>query len=170
MERQGSAPPAIGQDLVIPALAVGFTTYYFWTVEELAWEAKANGIVIGGILLLLVAVLLLRIGLRVAKREARLAISITGDPAADRMRLGLMAIMVAFLVALPLLGTSIALALMLFASMWLLGARQWPTLIGVSVLTPLLVWASLIAGLGTRFPAGPFEHLMAQLFGVGPID
>ena len=83
------------------------------------------------------------------------------------MRLALMGIMVAFLAALPVLGTSISLALMLFASMWLLGARHWPTLIGVSILTPLLVWATLIIGLGTRFPAGPFENRMAALLGIG---
>jgi hypothetical protein len=37
----------VGQELIIPGLAVAFTAYYFWTVQELAWEAKANGIVIG---------------------------------------------------------------------------------------------------------------------------
>ena len=81
-----------------------------------------------------------------------------------------MVVMVLFLAALPLLGTSLALALMLFASMWLLGGRHWPTLIGVSIVTPLLVWATLIAGLGTRFPLGPFEHAMAAVFGLGPVD
>ena len=43
LQQQGSAPKPVGQELIIPALAVGFTVYYFWTVEELAWEAKANG-------------------------------------------------------------------------------------------------------------------------------
>jgi hypothetical protein len=162
--------PRAGQELIIPALAVGFTAYYFWTVQELAWEAKANGIVIGGILMVLVALLLIRIGLRVARGEATLGVTLHGDRETDRARLALMAIMVAFLVALPFLGTTIALALMLFASMWLLGARHWPTLIGVSLITPLLVWATLIVGLGTRFPAGPFEHAMAALTGLGPLD
>jgi hypothetical protein len=168
--RQGSEAPAVGQELIIPALAVAFTAYYFWTVEELAWEAKANGVVIGAILVLLVVILLVRILWRVSHGQARLAVTLGGDRETDRMRLGLMGVMVAFLVALPFLGTTIALGLMLFGSMWLLGARHWPTLVGVSVVTPLLVWGTLIAGLGTRFPSGPFEHAMAALFGLGALD
>jgi hypothetical protein len=164
------SPRPAGQELIIPALALGFTAYYFVTVQELAWEAKANGIVIGGILVLLVALLLIRIGLRVARGEASLRVTLNGDRETDRVRLALMAIMVGFLVALPLLGTTIALGTMLFASMWLLGGRHWPTLIGVSLITPLLVWATLIVGLGTRFPTGPFEAAMATLFGLGAVD
>jgi hypothetical protein len=169
-QRQGSAPAPSGQDLIIPGLAVGFTAYYFWTVQELAWEAKANGIVIGGVLLLLVALLLVRVFWRVAHGQASLRVTFGGDRQTDRLRIGLLAICVAFVVALPLLGTVIALALMLFGAMWLLGARHWPTLIGVSVVTPVLVWATLIVGIGTRFPLGPFEHAMAALLGLPVAD
>jgi hypothetical protein len=170
MQRHGSDPPPVGQELIIPLLAVGFTAYYFWTVQELAWEAKANGIVIGAILLVLVALLLLRIGWRVSRRQATLRVTLGCARETDRVRVMLMAMMVAFLVLLPLLGTSIALALLLFVGMWLLGGRHLPSLIGVSVVTPLIVWATLIVGLGTRFPLGPFEHAMAALFGIGPVD
>jgi hypothetical protein len=157
----------IGQELIIPLMAVGFTAYYFWTVQELAWEAKANGIIIGVLLVGLVGILLLRVGIRLARGEASLRISLGGDPATDRMRFAMIGLVAAFLLALPILGTTISLALMLFAGMWLLGGRHWPTLIGVSVLTPFLVWATLIHGLGTRFPAGPFERAMAALLGIG---
>ena len=170
LPQQGSAPKPVGQELIIPALAVGFTVYYFWTVEELAWEAKANGVVIGFLLLVLVALLVLRIGVQVARGQASLRATLGGDAKTDRVRLALLGLCVAFLFALPLLGTTIALTLMLFACMWVLGARHWPTLIGVSVITPLLVWASLVVGLGTRFPAGYFEHAMAALLGLGGAD
>ncbi len=167
--RVGEAKP-VGQDLIIAILALGFTTYYFWTVQELAWEAKSNGIVIGGALCVLVGLLVLRIAVRVWSGEASLRMTLGGDPQTDRLRLGLLGISVAFLLLLPFAGTSIALALMLFATMWMLGARHWPTLLGVSLITPLLVWASLVVGLGTRFPAGPFERLMASLLGLGGAD
>lgn len=156
----------VGQELIIPGLAVGFTAYYFWTVQELAWEAKANGIVIGAILLLLVAILLLRLGWQFSHGQASLRVMLGGDRETNRARIGLMALLAGFLLVLPLLGTSISLALMLFAAMWLLGGRHWPTLVGVSVATPLLVWFALIWLLGTRFPAGPFEHLMAAMLGI----
>lgn len=168
---EAAPPPRVGQELAIPALAVGFTAYYFWTVRELAWEAKANGVVVGVVLLGLVALLVARLALRAARGRASLRVSLGGaDPRADRDRLALLAIAVAFLVALPYLGTTLALAALLFAAMWLLGARHGPTLIGASVLAPLAVWATLILGLGTRFPAGPFEHAMAALLGLGGAD
>ncbi|MCZ8149928.1 MAG: tripartite tricarboxylate transporter TctB family protein, partial [Roseomonas sp.] len=153
MDRPRDRKP-LGQELIIPLMAVGFTAYYFWTVRELAWEAKANGIIIGAILVGLVAILLLRLGIQLARGAASLRISLGGDPATDRMRMAMIGLVAAFLLALPMLGTTISLTLMLFAGMRLLGGRHWPSLIGVSVLTPLLVWATLIYGLGTRFPAG----------------
>ena len=166
MDRPRDRKP-LGQELIIPLMAVGFTAYYFWTVQELAWEAKANGIIIGAILVGLVAILLLRLGIQLARGAASLRISLGGDPATDRMRMAMIGLVAAFLLALPMLGTTISLTLMLFAGMRLLGGRHWPSLIGVSVLTPLLVWATLIYGLGTRFPAGPFERAMAVLLGIG---
>lgn len=167
MARQGPPPRPAGQELIIPALALGFTLYYFWTVRELAWEAKANGIVIGAILLALVGVLLLRLAVRRARGAVSLRMSLGGDPATDRLRLGLLGLAAAFILALPLLGTTIALALMLLAGMWMLGGRHWPTLLGVAAATALLNWLALIVLLGTRFPAGPFERAMAALLGLG---
>ena len=167
MRRQDRGPQPAGQELIVPALAVGFTGYYFWTVRELAWEAKANGIVVGGVLLALVAVLLVRLAGRVSRGEASLRASLGGDRETNRLRLALLGLCVAFVAALPVLGTTIALALMLFAAMWVLGARHWPSLIGVAVVTSLIVWATLVVALGTRFPAGPFEWAMASLLGLG---
>jgi hypothetical protein len=158
---------AAGAELIIPALAVAFTSYFFWTVAELNWEAKANGIVVGGILFFLVALLLLRIGVQVARGEASLAIDLGGWTEENRRRLALLVLAVLFLLILPPLGTSISLALMLFASMWVMGARHWPSLIGVSVAMPLLVWASLMVFIGTRLPQGPFERFLFALTGLG---
>lgn len=158
---------AAGTELIIPALAVAFTLYYFWTVTELSWEAKANGIIIGGILLVLVALLLLRIGVQMARGEASLAIDFGGWTEANRTRLALIAITLVFLLILEPLGTSISLALMLLAAMWVMGARHWPSLIGVAVTLPLIVWASLMVFIGTRLPQGPFEHAMTALTGLG---
>ena len=38
--------PAVGADLIIPGLAVAFTTYYLIGTASLTWEAKANGVVV----------------------------------------------------------------------------------------------------------------------------
>jgi hypothetical protein len=167
MAEEGRGPKPAGQELIIPALALAFTGYYFWTVQELAWEAKANGIVIGAVLLVLVALLVVRLAWRIAQGQASLRVTLGGDRETDRLRLTLLALIAAFIVVLPFLGTVISLALLLAAAMWFCGARHMPSLVGVAIVTPLLVWLTLIVGLGTRFPLGPFEHAAAALLGLG---
>jgi hypothetical protein len=63
---------AAGADLVIPALALAFALYFFWSITGLAWEASANGVVIGTVLLLLIGIQLVRIGLKVRSGQATL--------------------------------------------------------------------------------------------------
>jgi hypothetical protein len=169
-ERPAPTPAPAGNDLIIPALAVGFTLYFFWTVAELDWEAKANGIVVGSVLLALVAILAVRLVLKVRRGEARLAFALPGPAEANRQRLWLLLITLAFLGGIHVLGTVLALGLMLFAAMWVLGARHWPSLVGAAVLTPLLAWACLMVGIGTRLPYGVFETFMATRFGLGIAD
>ena len=70
--RHESERPAVGADLIIPVLAVAFTTYYLIGTASLTWEAKANGVVVGLLLYALVAVQLVRIGLRIVRRETTL--------------------------------------------------------------------------------------------------
>jgi hypothetical protein len=161
--------PAVNE-LIIPALAVLFTGYFFWTVTELGWEAKANGIVVGSVLLLLVAILLVRIAVRVRQGTAEIAFRLPGPAWANRQRLWLLLLLLGFLVGIHWLGTVLALALLLLGAMWLLGARHWPSMAGVAVAAPLAVWATLMLGIGTRLPHGPFEFAMAALFGLGVTD
>ena len=56
----------LGADLVIPALALGFAAYFFVSIADLAWEAKANGRDDRGIMVGLIA-LTIRSGVEVAK-------------------------------------------------------------------------------------------------------
>ncbi len=164
------APAPAGNELIIPALAVGFTLYFFWTVDELGWEAKANGIVVGVVLLALVGILLARIAMKIRRGEARLGFALPGTAEANRQRLWLLLIILAFLAGVHLLGTVLALGLMLLGAMWVLGARHWPSLVGVALVTPLLVWACLMVGIGTRLPYGVFETFMATRMGLGIAD
>ena len=73
---------ALGADLVIPALALGFAAYFFVSIADLAWEAKANGVVIGGILVALIVIQCARIGIRVLQSgEANLDCNRSGSRA-----------------------------------------------------------------------------------------
>jgi hypothetical protein len=47
--------PALGADLAIPLLALAFAAYFFVDIRGLEWEAKANGAIVGTVLVALVA-------------------------------------------------------------------------------------------------------------------
>ncbi|HEY9529913.1 MAG TPA: hypothetical protein VIQ55_00890, partial [Burkholderiales bacterium] len=62
----------LGADLVIPLLGLGFAAYFFVDIADLGWEAKANGVLIGAILVFLIAVQLARMGRQFARGEGDL--------------------------------------------------------------------------------------------------
>jgi hypothetical protein len=164
----GDERPALGADLVIPVLAAAFTTYYLVGTRNLVWEAKANGVVVGLLLYALIAVQVVRIGVRIARGEATLGLGpLIEISTAQKQRLALIAITAVFIATISWVGTSIGLFLTMFASMWVLGERDWRTLIGVSLGTTVTVYLLFIGFLQTRLPRGPVEHLVAWLAGAG---
>ena len=93
---------ALGADLVIPALALAFAAYFFYSVRGLAWEAQANGLLIGSALVVLCLVQVGRIAWAVAKRHGRLGFgSLIRPREAFVKRIGFVAISGAVLVRLP---------------------------------------------------------------------
>ena len=151
----------LGADLVIPALALGFAIYFFVSIADLAWEAKANGVVIGGILVVLIALQVLRIGFRVVKREADLGFSPLWEPRdALGKRVGMVVVTVAFIATLNWLGLTLGLLLALFAALWIMGARGKPL-----VILPLAVAAAayllFVVLLQSDIPHGPIERLLS---------
>ena len=166
--KSGGELPAIGGDLIIPILAVAFTTYYLVDTAHLVWEAKANGIVIGLLLYALIALQLVRIGRRLAKGEATLGLGeLIENSTPQRQRIALVVITTLFIITLPWLGASLSLFLTMFSMMWVLGDRNWRSLVGVSLATTAAVYLLFIAFLGTRLPRGPVESLIGLLTGAG---
>lgn len=150
-----------GADLVIPALALGFTIYFFVSIADLAWEAKANGMVIGAILVGLIALQLLRIGIRLAKGQANLGFSPLWEPReALGKRLGMVAVTIAFIATLDWLGLTLGLALALFAALWIMGARG-KTLAIVPLAVALAAYLLFVALLQSDIPHGPIERLLS---------
>jgi hypothetical protein len=93
-----SDKPSHGADLVIPVMALAFAAYFFFSIAELAWEAKANGVVIGAVLVALAVAQLVRIGLRVYRGEGGLRMNALLEPRdALPKRLGLVLITIAFI-------------------------------------------------------------------------
>lgn len=156
---------AVGADLIIPALAVAFTGYYYSTVWELNWEAKADGLAIGGLLILLVAVFLIRTALQVKRGEATLGMDKLLYPLEFQgKRWGLTAAIIVFIATLPYLGFTLGLFLFMGASLLILGVRKPRPILATAFSMAAGGYVLFIALLDTRFPHGPVEHLLARFF------
>jgi hypothetical protein len=158
----------LGADLIIPVLAAGFTLYYLISSFNLVWEARANGTVVGVTLLTLIAIQVARVVIKLRNGTGKLGF---GDFArwspAQAQRLMLIATLIVFVAAIPWLGTTLGLFVVMLAAMWILGVRSPATLLSVAVGVSATVYIVFIVLLGARFPAGPIEHGLAPLFGGG---
>lgn len=156
---------SIGGEFVIPALAIAFAIYFFVSVADLDWEAKANAVVIGIALLALVAIELVRIGLSLARGEADLRIGELAQPH-DLMprRLALVAITALFIFVIPWLGLTLGLFLLTAALMALLRAGSVRLIVVTSAVIAAAAYLLFIALLNSRLPRGPIEKLLATLF------
>lgn len=168
IEQQTGEPKkkTIGADLMIPVLAVAFTLYYFSTIWELGWEAKANGLAIGTTLLLLIGILLARTVLQVKRGAATLAMDRLLKPRESQgRRLGLIGAIVAFIAVLPWLGLTLAIFCFMCATMLVLGVRK-PLPFFIAAFTVAAGgYVGFILILNTRFPHGPVETVLARIFG-----
>jgi hypothetical protein len=151
----------LGADLVIPALALGFAAYFFVSIADLAWEAKANGVVIGGVLVVLILIQLIRITARVLKHDARLAFDPLWQPRdALVKRVGMVAITIVFIATLKWLGLTLGLALALFGALWIMGARG-KALVLIPVTVAAAAYLLFVALLQSDIPHGPIERLFS---------
>jgi hypothetical protein len=166
---ESSAPPpraALGGDFIIPALACGLTGYYFASTVELVWEAKATGIVIGVVLVALCAAQFVRLGLRITTGAGSLRLGeLIQNDLFNRQRLGLIAMVALFVVAIHWLGATLGLFLLLIGCMRLLGVRRLRTLVGVALVTAAVVHLVLITLLDSRLPRGVLKNLLAAATG-----
>jgi hypothetical protein len=152
----------LGADLVIPALAAAFAAYFLYSVAGLAWEARANGVLIGVTLLVLIAAQAARILLQLRRGTGDLGLEPLLAPRnALGRRLALAAVAVAFIATLPWLGLTLGLLVAMLAALWVSGVRRPAAL----ALVPLGVAASayllFIFVLDSEFPHGPIERLLS---------
>ena len=151
----------LGADLVIPLLALGFAAYFFVSIAELAWEAKANAVLIGTILVVLIAVQLARMGRQLARGEGDLSTAPLWQPAeVTGKRLGMVAVTVAFIATLPWLGLTLGLFAMLVA-LWVMGVRRRPVLVALPFAVAAAAYLLFILLLQSDFPHGPIEKLLS---------
>ena len=152
----------LGADLVIPALALGFAVYFFSSIAELGWEAKANGVLIGTVLMLLVLVQIVRITLRVVRGDSSLRMDTLWLPReALAKRLGMVLITVLFIATLKWLGLTLGLYVSLLAALYIMGVRSRVALICIPLGIAASAYLLFILLLQSDFPHGPIERLLA---------
>ena len=153
---------AAGADLVIPLLALGFAIYFFVSINELAWEAKANGVIIGTALVVLVLIQVGRIGYRVARGRASLATHALWEPRdALPKRLAMVAVTIGFIATLKWLGLTLGLLLWMAVALWAMGVRNRKVIAAISIVTAAAAYLLFIAALDSNFPHGPVEKGIA---------
>ncbi len=164
-EAHPERPSRRGDELVIPTLALLFAIYYLYTIKDLAWEAKINGLLIGSVLILLVLIFIIKIGIEVSRQQSSLRF---GDlfawGRAQAGRIGLFGLAVLYVMVIPYAGYTLTTCVFLFLAMFVLGVRSPVKLIGVSLALSLTGYYLFIALLETRFPPGPIEKLFGLLF------
>jgi hypothetical protein len=153
---------ALGADLVIPLLALGFAIYFFWSIADLAWEAKANGVVIGAALIALVVVQVARVALAVARGQGDLRTDALWQPREVLLkRIGMVAVTVAFILLLQVLGLTLSLFAAMAAALWIMGVRRLPVLLGIAFGVAAAAYLLFIAVLDAGFPHGAIEKLLS---------
>lgn len=151
-----------GADLVIPVLALGFAIYFFVSIADLAWEAKANGVLIGGVLVILIAIQAVRTVLQLARGRATLGFAPLLEPREVLgKRIALVLLTVGFIVTLPWLGLSLGLFLGLAAALYVMGVRNRVALVLVPFAVATAAYLLFVAALNTDIPHGPIERLLS---------
>ena len=164
----------LGADLVIPAMALIFTLYYFYTIinwpwnpEDLyiAWSAQVTAFFIGSVLIALIAIYVVFALLSVRRGEADLGLQHLTDPVSIMpRRAALFALTLSFILFIPWGGFTITTFLFLNGAMLLLTRGQnWKLIIPLSAVLSIGGYFLFIYAFKVRFPKGPFENLMSQV-------
>jgi hypothetical protein len=155
---------ALAADLVIPALAAGFTAYFLYSVAGVEWEAKANGVIIGSVLLLLVAVQAVRLGIAAARGRIGHGFGpLVSPPEALPKRIGMLVVTIAFVAAVPWLGLALGLFGALVAALLVMGVRGTKRVVGVAFCVALAASLLFTVALDSNLPKGPVENLVTRL-------
>jgi len=158
------AKPALGAELVIPLLALGFTVCFLYSVWGLEWEAKANGVVIGTALLVLVGAQAARLCVAAARKRMGLGFGPLLAPAdALPKRIGMLVVTIAFVASVPWLGLALGLFGALVAGLLVMGVRGAKRVAGVAFAIALACSLLFTVALDSSLPKGPVENLVTRL-------
>jgi hypothetical protein len=154
----------VGSDLIIPVAGIAYAIYYVYSVWDFPAQAQRSGLFLASLLVGLCLILFIRIGFQLA--QGRLEWEFTallGPPEGRMRRLGFVALIAAYLLTVRTLGFTLTTFAFLFLGSLLAGLNSVRRAAVFAASAALAGWLFFIVLLGTRFPRGPFEALVAQV-------
>jgi len=159
----------LGGELVIPVLAITFTLYYFSTILNSPWTAQVSAFLVGGILLTVCGLFILKCVFMLMRREGALTFgNLVNYDDVRTGRIGLILATVAYCMLIESWGFTLTTFLFLMVSMGVLSkGRNLFFITGLSAAIALIGWAVFIWAFDTRFPRGWFETTMKAVLSNG---
>jgi len=166
MNEPNTEKKPIGAELILPVAGLIFTLYYFSTVWDSAWEAQVNAFFVGSILIGLILIFCIKVSFSLLRGECSLSILPLIEPKRFiPKRVILFALTMAYIIFLEWGGFTISSFLFLFLATFLLNdGRRRGLILLVSSLMALGGYLLFIVAFETRFPMGPFENFIKQVF------
>jgi hypothetical protein len=156
---------ALGAELLIPLMALGFTIYFLASTSAMEWEAKANGVIVGWILIGLVGVQLVRGAVALARGKANLSFAPLVEPAgATGKRIGMLVVTIALVAFVPWAGVGLGLFVALAVGFAVMGVRPIRRILVVSFCVALTCSLLFTVALDSGLPHGPVENLLLRAF------
>lgn len=155
----------IGGDLVIPAIALAFTVYYFTTIWNSPWTAQVSAFFIGSILTALIVAFLGYSAVSLKSGTVDLGFQRLTEPLAFiPRRIALFALTLGFILFLPYGGFTLTTFLFLSGAMLVLSrGAKWKFILVLSAVLAIGGYFLFVYAFEVRFPRGPIEMLMAQV-------
>lgn len=153
-----------GGDWILPAAGIAFALYYISTIRDLPWEARANGLLLGSILLGLTVIFFARTALALRARRVTVRFAELVEPRSLLLRrVGLFVLVIGFIAALPYLGFTLTVLAFMVATLLLLGERRPGVVAALSVTVAAAGYLLFIVFLRARLPRGVIESLLAGI-------
>ncbi len=163
-EEKAPARQRVGSDFVLPVVGVCYAVYYVWSVWDFPLEARRSGLFLAGLLLLLCGLFFVRTLLQALRGRVEWEFTaLLGPPEGRLNRLGFLLLIGGYLWFVEPLGFTLATFVFLLVGSLLAGIPSWRKAVVFASTASILGYLFFLELLGTRFPRGPFEALVAQM-------
>jgi len=157
--------PGIFPELIIPIGSIAFGIYYLSTVWSLPFQAKVVGIYVASAIGILSFLLAIRFAREILTGKKSLGISgFFSDPVSETKRWSVLALTIAFIALMPVLGFAVSIFAFVFSTVIIIGGMErlkaaFFTALGMTVVA-FLVFLVLVK---VRFPTNVIDQTLLEL-------